>query len=664
MQGQKLTYLMTIVIRKSIIILMTKYHAKLFTELINQKHPSDAPEKFINSLSKARIKPMAHQINAALFAFKSPLSNGAILADEVGLGKTIEAGIVLSQLYAENKKQILIIVPSSLRQQWNSELKERFFLDSIVIDKIKYDTLKEKGLNNPFNQQSIFILSAEFFKRNTKDIKEIKWDIVVIDEAHKFRNVYKKNNVLGKAIKEATKGAKKLLLTATPIQNSIAELYGLTSFIDPYLFGDIKSFKANYSALSNLDEIDFNNTTEAYEDLKERLKPIMIRTLREEAKASIKYTNRLSITQKFIPTESELEVYNKVTKYLQNNNLYGLPNAQRKLITLIIRKLLASSTFALTYTFKGIKERLIAKLENKKSSFSNNEFFSQIDDFQDVKEEWSIRYKENKLETKEKKNEELEAIKTEITEIDRIINLAESIKENAKGNALIKALDQGFNKLKDLGANNKALVFTESRRTQQYLYELLCNNGYKDNVVLFNGSNNSEDINKIYYEWLSKNKGKGKFTGSKNIDKRTALTDYFKDKVKIMIATEAASEGLNMQFCSMIINYDLPWNPQRVEQRIGRLHRYGQKHDVVVVNFLNEKNKAEQRILDLLQKKFKLFDGVFGSSNTILGTVATGLDIEKQWLQLLQDARTEEEIEQGYQKILNQNENKTQKKDL
>ena len=201
------------------------------------------------------------------------------------------------------------------------------------------------------------------------------------------------------------------------------------------------------------------------------------------------------------------------------------------------------------------------------------------------------------------------------------------------------------------GAQRKALIFTESRRTQAYLNEFLQANGYAGQIIQFSGTNNSPETAKIYEEWLNKNLTTGRVTGSRDIDVRTALIEHFRDKGTIMIATEAAAEGVNIQFCSLVINYDLPWNPQRVEQRIGRCHRYGQKHDVVVINFLNERNHADRRVLELLTEKFNLFNGVFGASDDVLGSVESGVDFEKRILSIYQDCRTPEEIESAFKKL-------------
>src|SRR5690606_8674013 len=205
--------------------------------------------------------------------------------------------------------------------------------------------------------------------------------------------------------------------------------------------------------------------------------------------------------------------------------------------------------------------------------------------------------------------EDLVGIENELNVLRRYRNLANVIRKNSKDEHLFTALDKVFKELQRLGANNKALIFTESRRTQDFLYNTLEARGFKGKVVLFNGMNNDAKSKQIYTDWLQANKGSDKVTGSKTADMRAALVDYFKNEATIMIATEAAAEGINLQFCSLNVNYDMPWNPQRIEQRIGRCHRYGQKHDVVVVNFLNKKNEADIRVYELLDQKFKLFDG-------------------------------------------------------
>ena len=227
-------------------------------------------------------------------------------------------------------------------------------------------------------------------------------------------------------------------------------------------------------------------------------------------------------------------------------------------------------------------------------------------------------------------------------------DLAVSITENAKGESLLQALDAGFAKARSLEAAEKAIIFTESRRTQDYLLRVLQTTDFVDKVVLFNGSNTDPKSREIYAAWKERHAGSDKLTGSRTADMRSALVDYFRDEAKIMIATEAAAEGINLQFCSLVVNFDLPWNPQRIEQRIGRCHRYGQKHDVVVVNFLNKNNAADQRVYQLLDEKFKLFSGVFGASDEVLGSIESGIDFEKRISGIYQHCRAPDEIQMEF----------------
>jgi adenine-specific DNA-methyltransferase len=155
----------------------------------------------------------------------------------------------------------------------------------------------------------------------------------------------------------------------------------------------------------------------------------------------------------------------------------------------------------------------------------------------------------------------------------------------------------------------------------------------------------------MYAAWLERHKGTDRVTGSRTADMRSALVDYFREQGRIMIATEAGAEGINLQFCSLVVNYDLPWNPQRIEQRIGRCHRYGQKHDVVVLNFLNQKNEADQRVYTLLSEKFKLFEGVFGASDEVLGAIESGVEFEKRVAAIYQGCRKSEDIRTGFDKL-------------
>lgn len=619
--------------------MLTAYHAKYLAHELTKRHSADSPEKLAGALVDAQVDLNPHQVDAALFAFASPLSKGALLADEVGLGKTIEAGLVISQRWAERKRRILVITPSNLRKQWFQELQEKFFLPCEILESKSYRQSVQAGNRNPFDAGNVVICSYHFARQKSFDVTRVPWDLVVIDEAHRLRNVYKKSNKIANELRDALKGQHKLLLTATPLQNSLLELYGLVSFIDDYTFGDLNSFREQFSDLR--DPLTFTT-------LKARLSPICQRTLRSQVLPYIKYTRRFPILEEFIPTDAETTLYNLVSEYLRKPELQALPSSQRQLLTLVLRKLLASSTFAIAGALDKMAKRLQKRLDEADAYLES--LSETLDEDYEALDELAEELDQTD-ETPDLTLAERKALETEIAELHAFYDLAVSISENAKGHALLQALKTAFDKAEELGAAQKALIFTESRRTQEYLLRLLAETPYRDGIVLFNGSNNDDKSKQIYTAWLEQYKGTARVTGSRTADMRSALVDYFRETGQIMIATEAGAEGINLQFCSLVINYDLPWNPQRVEQRIGRCHRYGQQHDVVVVNFLNRNNAADQRVYELLDKKFQLFEGVFGASDEVLGAVESGVEFETRIAEIYQSCRTPEEINASFDQL-------------
>jgi len=623
-------------------MIYTDYQAKYVAHELTKRHAAGDLEKLAGALVDAQVDLNPHQVDAALFAFHSPLSKGAILADEVGLGKTIEAGLVIAQRWAERKRRILIITPANLRKQWLQELQEKFFLPCRILETASYNRLRKLDITrNPFEPREpaqIVICSYQFARSKARDVGGIPWNLVVIDEAHRLRNVYKKSNKIANDLRDTLKDAHhKLLLTATPLQNSLLELYGLVSFIDEHVFGDLNSFRDQFSDLSK---------PETFQRLKTRLQPICKRTLRSQVLQYIKFTKRLPITHPFTPSNDEWELYTLVSDYLRKPNLLALPTSQRMLITLVLRKLLASSTFAIAGALETMLRRLRQKLElaGEPETPLDEELGGDFEELDEMEDEWS----DDDGEPEQLTRAERAALAEEVAELQALCDLAKEICENAKGGALLKALETAFAKASELGAAQKALIFTESRRTQEYLLRLLSDSPYRDGIVLFNGTNNDDRSKVIYMEWVERHKGTDRVTGSRAADMRSALVDEFRERGQIMIATEAGAEGINLQFCSLVVNYDLPWNPQRVEQRIGRCHRYGQQHDVVVVNFLNKKNEADRRVLELLEEKFRLFEGVFGASDEVLGVVESGVAFEKRIAEIYQHCRTPEEINSAF----------------
>jgi superfamily II DNA/RNA helicase len=611
---------------------ITDYQAKYFAHELQRSYANDHVGKLAGLLFDAQVEPKPHQIDAALFALQTPFLKGVILADEVGLGKTIEAGIVISQFWAERKRKILIITPSSLRQQWQQELIEKFHIPSTIVDMSAIRSHKKTHGIGLIGRSGVYICSYDFANRNSATLSS-GWDLVVADEAHKLRNHWTGKGKVAESVSEIMKWSNKvLLLTATPLQNKLEELYGLVSVFDPKYFHSIDAFKERY--VKNPDDTVYN-------DLAGRVSQITKRTLRKDAEKYIKFTKRLPLTLEFESAPEEQKLYDLVNNYLQREQLYAFAPAQRHLSVMIIRKRLGSSTYAVSSTLENIAKRLQDELDSGQRRDNRGGLFVDDELTDDEEEEFDNTDTANKEDVKSSQAEE---IKAEIAELRQYASLARSIKVNQKAVKLLDALDQGFAKLVEIGAPEKAIIFTDSTKTQEYIANSLKESGRGDGLVLFNGSNDSSESTAIYKNWLEKNKGSDLITGIASADRRKALVDHFRNEGNIMIATEAAAEGINLQFCSMLVNYDLPWNPQRVEQRIGRIHRFGQKFNVIVVNFSNKNNVAEQRILELLTNKFKLFESVFGASDQVLGSIEDGFDLEKQISSILNRCKSADEI--------------------
>lgn len=634
---------------------------------ISLRKSAGQTERLSSLLAQSTIDLNPHQLRAALFAFNSPLSRGAILADEVGLGKTIEAGLVISQLWIENKRRILIIVPASLRTQWREELEVHFNLQSTVLDTKLFEDRVNGGQPVPMTEDGIYIASLNFVHKRLKLIKQQPWDVVIIDEAHRLRRVYRGRDASKMAfdLREAIQDKPKLLLTATPLQNDLMELYGLVSFIDDKLLGAPYYFKTRFvDALKDktrditptLKEVrklilgdensdDFANST-----------GVVFRTLRKQAQPFIKlpFTPRNSMTVDFNTTKEEEELYEVVSAYLQRDRLAAIEHTQRNLMVLVYRKLLASSSFAIAPTLKKLSDRLedelrIRKNEKDKKNGEQTENLLELEEFIEKSEDFSeLEDVEELPKNRAASGFSDEEIQKEIDELCHYHHLAVSIKENRKGQALINALSSVFAEAKKKGWPGKAVVFTESRRTQEYLKTLLTDAGIT--TTLLNGSNNSKEANRAYENW-QREFPELALSLSKKIAMRQALTYDFKHSTQVFLTTEAGAEGLNLQFANIVVNYDLPWNPQRVEQRIGRCHRYGQRYEVLVINMLNTKNHADKRLLELLQEKLNLFEGVFGASDEILGALGEGVDFEKRILKIYQGCKTPVEIDTAFEEL-------------
>lgn len=612
----------------------TPYHSQYLAHRLTLEGASD--DAFAKSLSTARVDLNPHQVDAALFALASPISKGVILADEVGLGKTIEASLVIAQRWAEHRRRILLIVPASLRKQWSQELQDKFSLPAVIIEAKSYREQVKAGRREPLNTTDrMVITSYEFAARRADDIKRIAWDLIVFDEAHRLRNVYRKGTATrAKALRDAVRGRFKLLLTATPLQNSLMELYGLASMIDERLFGDEASFRTLYGGSSP--------SPDNLLILRQRLKPVCHRTLRRAVQEAglINFTRRSPATFRFEPSDDEVQLYTGLSAYLQRKDTIAFGGRPNQLVTLIVRKILGSSTFAVAQTLAKIIERL------ERIELPTLDDVADLDTAEEDSEEWDGEDADDADAPIDPAK-----LKAEIEELTGYRDLALRIPVNAKGENLIAKLPEMLEQIVERGGQRKAVIFTESVRTQGYLAELLAGRGYAGQIVLLNGSNKDAESQAIYADWLARHQGTDAVSGSPSADMKAAIVDAFRHRKCILIATESGAEGINLQFCSLLVNFDLPWNPQRVEQRIGRCHRYGQKIDVTVVNFINDKNQAERRIFQLLDQKFRLFDGVFGASDEVLGAIESGVDFERRVLEIVQSARSENEINEEFDRL-------------
>lgn len=583
--------------------------------------------------SESHIDPNPHQINAFCAAIDAMKTGGMVLADEVGLGKTIEAGLVLRYMLESGAKKVLIALPASLRKQWELELEDKFDLSSVILDRLTVEHDAKNWHRKLADRQSVMIVitSYDYSSKLMKRFPDVKWDFLIIDESHNLRNL--NSTKRAKRLYALSGGIPKILLTATPLQNSLMDLYRLISFIDPRIFGSEQVFRQRY--MKDKD----------YDCLKRELTPVLYRTLRKDVAGYMHFVKRICRTVDFKLSPDEIELYEQVNLFLKGDALYSIPASNRGLIILVIRKLMASSSFALVETFEVLKKRLEKLYEGTRSADAQEGFdlfWRFVDDeidesgFEETEDEDTAAQKAY--------------IQAELDKVNAIIDVAKRIKTNSKMTALKQALEIGFSYQRDNGIAQKAVVFTESKRTQKYIAAELRKSGYsEDDILLFNGDFDDTMTKEIYRAWKVKNFRNANY--GRSVEYKHAIVDYFKEHAKILICTDAGSEGLNLQFCNTVINYDLPWNPMKIEQRIGRCHRYGQQNDVVAINLLNTQNEANKRVYEILSKKFELFEGVFGASNIALGALEDGTSFEKMVLDIYQSCNTTTEFRKAFDKL-------------
>ena len=676
---------------------LTKLQQKLVANYLLLAKPSWEEDSLIDTINLSKIDLQPHQIAAALFPFENPYSKGAILADEVGLGKTIEAGLVISQFWSLRKRKVLIICPKALIAQWKAELKNLLYLESEILETKDWTKIKKGTRPNPFSKDEFIVITTEFWAaKNPEFVRSIRLNLTVIDEAHKFRNVYNPAPSAAKrskSVRTALLGCEKIiLLTATPIQNNLLDMFGLVSFIDDKLLGTFESFKANYRSYN------YEGLEDRLENLKERLSLVQTRELRKNC-VYIDYKDRHAIDEYFEASDEEQKLYEDIAGFINDTAHWTIPTMNRSLIELIYHRLLGSSIPAVKTSILKLARNIfitLAQVNNEpifnevmrflQENTSRDDFllinkhifqkcitpdfnglrmFLDSDDEKDSLDEDFDSFEEanedlRNGEVAEDSNSNVvaaidkEAIIEELKTLISLYDRCNQAQKHSKAEKLIFVLKEQLRLADERGFPKKAVIFTEFRKTQDFILNVLKEDGFDITpqavMIRDHRTGNDRKVSGIFKEVAIYHGGSG------GDIQRAEIIRQFKenDDIKILVSTESGAEGLNLQFCNLIINYDLPWNPQRIEQRIGRCHRYGQKFEVFVVNFINKKNMAEVRVYEILKNKFKLFEGVFGASDNVISALTSNTNFELQILQLYKNAKDPEQLEREYQKIFSE----------
>ncbi|AXI24737.1 helicase [Methanofervidicoccus sp. A16] len=559
----------------------------------------------------SNIDPLPHQIEAVYkYILREPRIR-TLLADDAGAGKTIMAGLVIKELKMRGMvERILVVAPGHLKEQWRRELWEKFYESFKVIDRGDF---REEDGDNPWERYNQVITSIDFAKQEDilKSLEEVSWDLVVVDEAHKMAAyIYGKRRKetdrykLGKVLSKTSDHL--LFLTATPHKGDPENFKLLMDLLMPGFFPD-------YESLENF--------------LKNRDSALFIRRLKEDLRdcdGRPLFTKRYPITVKFNLSDKELELYYKVTQYvLKIYNKIGVEYPRRGNIAFaltILQRRMASSTYALLQSLRRRRKRLEELLKEGSTYRHAWDVDVDFEDDIDDEERWRREEKWEVLTVAEN----IEELKEEIKTLEKLIELCEEIleeEEEVKLKELKKTIGRIFRGLDGKNTNSKILIFTESKDTLDYLVEKLKGWGYK--VTCIHG-------------------------GMKMMERIERMRE-FQEKSEIMVATEAAGEGINLQFCNVMINYDIPWNPNRLEQRMGRIHRYGQRRDVYIFNFVAG-NTQEGKVLIRLLEKLKEIRDILGRDRVfdVIGEILAHekIDLPELILKAVLEGRSvEEEIE-------------------
>ncbi len=589
-------------------------HRRLLSEEILRLRRSDEGRRYASAQRSGRIDPNPHQIDAVIFALARVREGGCILADEVGLGKTIEAGLVLAQLCAEGSSRVLLVTPKALLGQWREELFTLFGVSAI-----------ELGAGHDARGAGVFLISREQLG-SEQAMARISaggaFDLCVVDEAHEvFAGLYRRFDRAGRYLEDAPHAklagrlrallgghTPALLLTATPLSNSLAELWALVQYVDRAgtLLGDLSTFRQRFCA-----EDDRRLQPGQAAELQRRLQVVVRRTLRRQAQEFLRtpFVGRRTRLYEYEMSPPERELYEDVTRYLLTPGLAAFSGRHRTLLLLGFHRRMASSHRALEASLERLAERLRRHL-------AGGDLDPLRDFAQDLEELDEVPAVEGDAAAEAADPGAL----AELRLVEDLIARLRALGSDGKARALLEAVRVLEAEAKAGLGSGKLVIFTESLATQEYLRELLLSAGIPDEeITLFRGQNASARAEQALARWQAELGGQGaQAAPSREVAMRLALVHEFRERSRVFISTEAGAKGLNLQFCDTLINYDLPWNPQRIEQRIGRCHRYGQTRDVTVINFLARDNAAQRLTFEILSRKLELFGAVLDASDHVL----------------------------------------------
>ena len=559
------------------------------------------------AMNTSKIDPLPFQIEAVYgYILKLPRIR-FLIADDPGAGKTIMAGLIIKELKLRGVvNRILIVVPGHLKDQWRRELKEKFQEPITVIDR---GLLNAYYAENPWQRESQVITSIDFAKRDEilPSLASVKWDMVIIDEAHKMA-AYKYGDKisktgrykLGEVLSKNTDHL--LFLTATPHKGD-PENYRL--FLDLLVPGFFATQKLINESIMNKDN------------------PLFIRRLKEDLKdfeGKPVFTNRYPKTIKFRLSDKEQVLYNELSEYVIFQYNKALQKDKKRNIAfalLILQRRMASSTYALLKSLERRKDKLENLLKEPKvlEAIPTYIDIEEVDDYEEEKR-WEQEKRWETLSIAENRVE----LEKEIDILSDLIEKAEGIlreESEVKLRELKKAIEEGFKKIREMQGNEKILIFTESKDTLEYLVKRIKSWGYSVNFI----------------------------HGGMRLEERIGAEKVFKHETQVMVATEAAGEGINLQFCHLMINYDIPWNPNRLEQRMGRVHRYGQQKDVYVFNLVADSTR-EGKVLAKLFDKLEEIRNAMGSDKVfdIIGDIFYGKNLYQLILEAVANAKSIDEI--------------------